>query len=96
MDKLSIARKAISIVAGIGGGSIASQIIANNSAPKTKVQLVTMVVGGIVLSSAVGKVASQQAESQFDEIVEAWKKFTQPKTEEIPQEETPTTREDVG
>jgi hypothetical protein len=95
MDKFAIARKAISIVAGFGAGTIASQIITNNSAPKTKVQIVTMIVGGLALSGAAAKVASTHAETQFDEIVAAWKKFTESKTE-TPQEEAPTTREDVG
>ncbi len=75
MKKLEIAKKVVATVAGLGAGSIATQVIKNNSAPTSKLQVVTMTVGMVALSGLVGVAASRYTEHEFDGAVESVKKL---------------------
>jgi len=74
MDKLQFAKKAISLVVSIGAGAIATQIIQNNSAPRSLIQKVTMTAGAGALGGLVAAAAAKYVEEQFDEMVDWWNK----------------------
>ena len=67
MNKFEIAKKAVTIIVGVGTSKIAQTIISNNVQPETVIDKVTVGTGSIV----IGMMAS-----------EATKKFTDTKMEE--------------
>lgn len=75
MNILPIAKAASNIIVSMGAGAVVTNAIKSTTPADIKTfQKVTIGVGGLVLSSMVGEMASNYTSSKLDESVETVKK----------------------
>jgi len=73
MNKLELAKTAISFVVGAGTSKIVTTIIKNNVQPENVTEQVTTVVGSVVLGSMVADASKKYIDTKIDEIATWWK-----------------------
>lgn len=74
MNKLTIAKKLVSTVVGIGTGIIVKGIIENNTDTTTALQKVTVASASTVIGFAAADAVTVYTDSKIDELVALWKK----------------------
>jgi hypothetical protein len=79
MNKLDIAKKAVSFVVCAGTTKIVHQIIVNNSQPKSTADLVSMTAGGFVIGAIVADASRKYTDEKIDEIATWWNENVKPK-----------------
>lgn len=79
MNKLDIAKKAVSFVVCAGTTKIVSQIIANNTQPKNTIDLVSMTAGGFVVGAIVADASRKYTDEKIDELATWWNENVKPK-----------------
>lgn len=83
MDKLNILKSATGMIASAGAGAVVGNAIKQSTPEDIKTTgKVLIVVGGSVLSSMVGKMASQYTSDSIDEAAEAFNKTMDDHTED--------------
>lgn len=76
MNKIAIAKKAVSLIIGIGTGTIVKGIIENNVAPDSPATKVSVSVAGFAIGGAVAEASSAYTDKMIDDVVDIWRKIT--------------------
>lgn len=75
MTKLEIAKKATSIIVGLGTSKVVRDIINNNTQPRNILDQITIGVTSVVSGSMVAVHTKEHADHMIDEAVEAINKL---------------------
>jgi len=81
MNKLDIAKKAVTIVVGMGTTKIVSGIIQNNTTPEKLADKVAILSASVVLGSMAADYTSQYTNAKIDQIAEWWNENVKKKLE---------------
>lgn len=73
MTKLQFAKKATSIVVGIGTGKVVASILSNNAPAGGIVTKITCITAGVVIGMMASDATSKYTEDKIDEAVIWWK-----------------------
>lgn len=87
MNKLEIAKKAVTIVIGLGASKISASIIKNNVPTETVIEKVTVTSAAIVIGMMASESTKKFTETKIDEIVASVSEFKssikEPKIQEV-------------
>jgi site-specific DNA-adenine methylase len=72
MNKLEIAKKALTITVGLGVSKISATIIKNNVQPENLFQQVTVGAGAVVIGMMASDASKTYTNTKVDELVAAW------------------------
>lgn len=81
MNKIAALKKTVTIVIGVGVSKIVNDIIANNVEIEKAHQKVTVPVASFAIGGAVADASSKYTDTMIDEIVDAWQKIKNRKTD---------------
>jgi hypothetical protein len=73
MDKIGFAKKAVSLIVGVGVGKIVGAIVKNNVSPSNPVDTVAVTAGAFVLGAMVADWTEDYTNAKIDKIVSWWK-----------------------
>lgn len=68
MNKIALAKNAVSLIVGTGTAKIVSSIISNNTNPENVVDKVTMTSASLVLGAMVADVTKRYTDAKIDQI----------------------------
>jgi hypothetical protein len=74
-DKVSLAKKAVSLIVGAGTGKIVATIIKNNISPEKAIDKITMTAAAWALGGVVAEMTERYTDTKIDEAFEAWNKL---------------------
>ena len=75
MTKLDIAKKATSLVVGVGASKIVADIILNNVNPTTIVTKITVAVAAVVIGAMASDATKKYTDAKIDEFLDAYKQL---------------------
>ena len=72
MDKIQIAKNAVSLLVGFGTGRVVKEVIENNTDPDTVSDKVGIVVGSYVLGALAADAAKGWTDQKIDKAISWW------------------------
>lgn len=72
MNKLQLAKNAVSAIVGVGTAKIVSSIISNTTTQDNVIDKVTMTSGSLVLGAMVADLSKRYTDAKIDELVSFW------------------------
>lgn len=81
-DTVTIAKKTLSTIVGIGTSKIIKSIIENNVPTETLTDKVTVNAASIAIGGATAELTSRYTDSQIDKLVTLWRTATKKNTTE--------------
>lgn len=74
MNKIELAKKAASLIVGLGTTKIVNDIIENNTTTETVKDKVAVKAGSVVIGSMAADATSSYTDRKIDEAIDWWRK----------------------